>query len=185
MILLIPVLIRSQERARLPLARGASSGAIFSGWAWASSSELFEQPSLKGDINFSDRAFGGRRSILAVENEMPLAVRTCRADCLTYPALEQPDQINFFPTPQPESILSMTLNPMKFTANFKNCIYLLTCTHCDTRYVGESITPLNLRMNIHRRGKWGWEISIDDFRTIDHFQSTSLKSYQKMVMKME
>ena len=45
-------------------------------------------------------------------------------------------------------------------------IYLLPCTHCGIQYVGESITPLNLRMNFHRKGKSECEISIDHYRNI-------------------
>ena len=37
----------------------------------------------------------------------------------------------------------------------QNCIYLLTCTHSGTEYIGESITTSNLRINIHSSGKSG------------------------------
>ena len=35
----------------------------------------------------------------------------------------------------------------------RNYIYLLTCTHCGSQYVGKSITPLNLRKKIHKGEK--------------------------------
>ena len=35
----------------------------------------------------------------------------------------------------------------------QNCVYLLTCTNSGIEYIGESITPLNLRINIRRSGK--------------------------------
>ena len=39
-------------------------------------------------------------------------------------------------------------------------------THFGIQYEGKSITSLNLRMNIHRRGKPEYEISIDHFRNV-------------------
>ena len=48
----------------------------------------------------------------------------------------------------------------------QNYIYVLTCTCCYVQYVGESICPVHLRMNIHRRGKSGCEIAIDHFKNV-------------------
>ena len=80
----MPVLARSQVSARQPVAHTVSSRASPPGWASASSSELPQQLSLEGGVSCSDREFGGRPSTL---NERPPAVRTCRADCLTSPAI--------------------------------------------------------------------------------------------------
>ena len=62
-----------------------------------------------------------------------------------------------------KAFLPLILNPMKFTANFKT---ISTCTSCSIQYAGESITPLNLRMNIQGRGKSGYEISIDHYKNV-------------------
>ena len=43
----------------------------------------------------------------------------------------------------------------------QNYIYQLMCTHCGIQYAGQSITPLNLRMNIHWTGKSGCKIYVD------------------------
>ena len=48
----------------------------------------------------------------------------------------------------------------------QNYIYVLTCSSCCVQYVGESVVPLHLRMNIHRRGKTGCEIAIDHYRNV-------------------
>ena len=75
---------------------------------------------------------------------------------------------------------------MKFITNFKTmCNYKRA--HFGIQYEGESITSLNLRMNIHRGGKRGYEISIDHYRNVCKnvaFESKSLKSCHEIVMKM-
>ena len=91
----MPVLAKLQSRVRQCLAAVASSrGSSISlccsiprGWASDSSSELPEQHSLKEGANFSDRAFGGCPSILAMGDEALATVCTCRADCLSCLAL--------------------------------------------------------------------------------------------------
>ena len=47
------------------------------------------------------------------------------------------------------------IKPDEVHYKLQNCIYLLTCTHSGIEYIGESITPLNLRINIHKSGKLG------------------------------
>ena len=46
----------------------------------------------------------------------------------------------------------------------RNYIYLLTSTDSGVQYVGENIKPLNKRMNIHRKGKLGCEIPINNYK---------------------
>ena len=55
---------------------------------------------------------------------------------------------------------SITFFGSKIKHNLKNYIYLLICKHCGIQYVGESITPVNLRINIRRKSKSGCEPSI-------------------------
>ena len=49
---------------------------------------------------------------------------------------------------------------------FKNYIYLLACTHCGIQCVVDSTTPLNLRINIHRKQKSECEVSIDHYKNV-------------------
>ena len=99
-----------------------------------------------------------------MRDERPLPVRTSRASCLICPALIRENKFvsnntcrNYFAT-------DITLDEVH--CKIQNYIYLLTCAHCGIQYIGESITPLNLRTNIHRRGKSGCEISIDHYRNV-------------------
>ena len=55
---------------------------------------------------------------------------------------------------------------MKFTTNFKTMCNYYKRAHFGIQYEDESITSLNLRMNIHRRGKSGYKISIDHYRNV-------------------
>ena len=155
-------------------------------WASVSSSELCQQPSLEGGVNCGDRTFGGRPSTLTVENERTPAVLTCRADCLTCPALILENKVVSNTTDRKYFAIYIKLDEV--LCKLQNSIYLLTCAHSRIQYVGESIAPLNLRMNIERRGKSGCEISIDhytDFGKMQHFKSKSFKNYHEMVTNME
>ena len=67
---------------------------------------------------------------------------------------------------------STDIKPDEVHCKLQNYIYLQICTHCGIQYVGESITPLNLRVNNHRIGKSKCEI----FAKMQHFRSKSLKS---------
>ena len=60
----------------------------------------------------------------------------------------------------------------------------MTCTHCGIQYVGESITPFNLRINIHRRGKSGCEISIDKYRNVCKNATFSIEMIEKLPVKI-
>ena len=73
----MPRLKKSQARARRPLAHKAPLGLVLLGGP---------QPHHLSQPHCSDRAFGCRPSTLAVGNERPLAVRSCRADCLANPS---------------------------------------------------------------------------------------------------
>ena len=64
------------------------------------------------------------------------------------------------------SIMSININSHKIHCKIRNYIYLLTCKICGIQHVGESITPVNLRMNIHRICKSGCEHSINHYKNI-------------------
>ena len=52
----------------------------------------------------------------------------------------------------------------------QNLIYILTCKNCNIQYVGETVLPVNKRINIHRKAKSGCE------RVIKHFRNDSARS---------
>ena len=66
-----------------------------------------------------DWHLGDRPTTLAVGNEKPSAVHTCRADCLTSPAQMLENQFVSNTTGRTVDSILLILNPMKFTANFK------------------------------------------------------------------
>ena len=158
----MPVLTRSKARSRHSLTAVASSRANPPGKASASTSEHPQQPSSEGGVNLRDRTFGGRPSMpLAAGNERSLAARTCRADCLSCPALIR--EKNFKSNITGRIYSAIDIKPEEVNCKLQNYIYLLTCTGCGIQYVGESIIPINKRMNIHRKGKSGCEISINHY----------------------
>lgn len=73
-----------------------------------------------------------------------------RADCLICPALIREKQLvssttsrNYFADTKPD----------KVHCKLQNCFHLLSSRQCNIQHIGKSITPLNLKMNIHRREK--------------------------------
>ena len=60
----------------------------------------------------------------------------------------------------------MNIKSYEIHCKIKNYIYLLTCKNCIIQYVGESITPVNLIINIHRKGKSGCEHSINHYKNV-------------------
>ena len=95
---------------------------------------------------------------------MPAQSRSCRSDCLTCPDLRINDPII-------SSVTNRVYEPINNTeksisCKLQNYIYLLTCMCCFVQYVGESVIPLHLRMNIHRKGKSGCEILINHFTKV-------------------
>ena len=57
---------------------------------------------------------------------------------------------------------------------------MLTCLLCNVQYVGESVVPVNLRMNIHRKGKTGCEVLIDHFSNVCPGSSFSIQILEKL-----
>ena len=75
---------------------------------------------------------------------------------------------------------STDIKPDEVRCKLQNYIYLQTCTHCGIQYVGESITPLNLRVNNHRIGKSECEISIYRYRNICKNATFSIQVIEKL-----
>ena len=88
-----------------------------------------------GDVLFSGKKFSGTQ----VRSN---AIHPCSKRCLTCPLLALPNQI--------------TLENMTYTlyqegsCKSEDLIYVCVCNICNDFYVGQSIIPLNKRMNNHR-----------------------------------
>ena len=168
-----------QARSRQSLDQAASSRANPPRRVSSSSSELPRQP-IQGGVRRTNRTIGGRPSLLAMGNESPPAVniRTCRSDCLSCPALIRQKETFSFNTGRKHTILDM--DPAKITCKLQNYIYLLSCSTCGVQYVGESIIPINKRMNIHRRAKSGCSIFINHFTNVCPGASFSIQIIEKL-----
>ena len=57
---------------------------------------------------------------------------------------------------------------------------MLTCKSCGVQYVDESIVPLNLSMNIHRKGKSSCEISINHYTNVCPNSSFSIQILEQL-----
>ena len=100
----------------------------------------------------------------AAGNERPPAIRKCRADCLSCPALIRKNSFISYTTGRIHTVVD--IDPQRFSCKLQNYIYLLSCSSCGLQYVGESISPLNRRMNTHRTAKSGCEISINHYKNV-------------------
>ena len=165
----MPTQTRSQARARQPLAPAASprngsmnlSGKV-SRSQQAPRSKGTPRRKLRAGVRTSNKANGGGLSTSMAEGStIPAQSHSCRSDCKTCPDLVLDGQIK-------SSVTSRIYQPINDTNKRINCklqnyVYLLTCKSCFVQYVGESVTPLHKRINVHRRGKSGCEILIDHF----------------------
>ena len=61
-----------------------------------------------------------------------------------------------------------------------NYIYFVTCKNCGIQYVGESIAPVNLGMNINRKGKSGCKLSINHHKNVCKGTSFSIHILEKL-----
>ena len=99
------------------------------------------------------------------------STRKCRRDCLCCPDLLKSLEFSSSVTGRIFNCVNISLSEINISLSEINCklqnyIYLLTRKSCGVQYVGESIVPLNLRMNIHRKGKSGCEISINHYTNV-------------------
>ena len=69
---------------------------------------------------------------------------------------------------------------VKLGTVFRNYIYLLILKNCGIQYVGKSITQVNLRLNIHRKGKSGCEHSINHYKNVCECASFSIQILEKL-----
>ena len=158
------VITRSQAGSRQPLDPAASPRANPPRRAQSQTSSIPQQSSSEGDVSCSTRTVGGGSAApLAAGNE-PHGSRRCRSDCMTCPSLNRNPFVTSFVTGRTYFIRD--IEPYQIHCKLQNYVYLLTCLSCGVQYVGESIVPVNLRMNIHRKGKTGCEILIDHFSNV-------------------
>ena len=119
-----------------------------------------------GCVSRRPRESGGRPSIiLAVGIERHTKSNKCNdARCLTCPDLIFENEFVCNSTGRRYSVVNPSARSIH--CKMQNYVYLLTCKSCNVQYVGESITPLHKRINVHRRGKSGCEISIDHYSNV-------------------
>ena len=172
------VITRSQTGSRQPLDPAASPRANNPRRALSQPSSTSRQSSSEGGVNRSTQAVGGGLATnLAVGSE-PLGSRKCRSDCMTCPSFTGRSKITSFVTGRTYSIRD--IQPSQIHCKLQNYIYMLSCSSCGVQYVGESIVPVNLRMNIHRRGKTGCEILIDHFSNVCPDATFSIDILEKL-----
>ena len=159
------VITRSKARSRQTLDCLASPRANTPGSASASNQNILQQPFHEWCVSSSTQDPGSHLTTsLAVGNEREPAIRKCRVDCLSCPDLSRSLEAKSNITGRTHS--SINIKSHEIHCEIRNYNYLLTCKICGIQYVSESITPVNLRMNVHRKGKSGCEHSINHYKNI-------------------
>ena len=158
------VITRSQAGSRQPLDPAASPRANPPRRAHSQTSSIPQKSSSEGGVSCSTRTVGGGSATSLAAGNEPHGSRRCRADCMTCPSLNRNPFVTSFVTGRTYFIRD--IEPSQVHCKLQNYIYLLTCLSCGVQYVGESIVPVNLRMNVHRKGKTGCEILIDHFSNV-------------------
>ena len=115
---------------------------------------------------------------LATGNEREPAICKCREDCLSCPDISRSLEVKSNITKRTYSYIN--IKSYEIHCKIRNYIYLLTCKSCGIQYVGESITPVNLRMNIYRKGKSGYKHSINHYKNVCKVASFSIHILEKV-----
>ena len=176
------MITRSQSLSRQSRDRVASSGANPPRRVSPLSPEISQQPH-EGDVvdaSVSNTGTNGGRSVTSAEGNLRPAgsVRKCRSDCRTCPALIKSSK--FISNSTGREYFTVDITPDMVHCKLQNYIYLLTCLCCYVQYVGESVIFVNLRMNIHRKGKSGCEVLIDHFSNVCPGSSFSIQILEKL-----
>ena len=172
------VITRSQAGSRQPLDPAASPRADNPRRAQSQPSSTSRQSSSEGGVNCSTQTVGGSLATTLAVGSEPIGARRCRSDCMTCPSLTRNSYVNSFVTGRQYSIRD--IEPSQIHCKLQNYIYMLSCSSCNVQYVGESVVPVNLRMNIHRRGKSGCEILIDHFSNVCPNANFSIDILEKL-----
>ena len=172
------VITRSQAGSRQPLDPAASPRANPPRRALSQRSSIPRQSSSEGGVSCSTRAVGGGSATPLAAGNDAHGSRHCRSDCMTCPSLNRNPYITSFVTGRIYPIRDISLSAIH--CKLQNYVYLLTCLSCGVQYVGESIVPVNLRMNVHRKGKSGCEILIDHFTNVCPGANFSIDILEKL-----
>lgn len=125
----------------------------------ASNQNISQQSPHEGGAGSSTQDPGGHlTTALAAGNEKQLAVRKCRADYFRCLDLSRSEEGKSNITGRVYS--SINIKSGKIHCKIRNCIYFLTCKNCGILYISESITPVNVRVIIHGKGKSDCELCI-------------------------
>ena len=155
---------RSQAGSRQPLDPVASPRANNPRRAQSQTSSTSRQSSSEGGVNCSTQTVGGGLATNLAGGGEPRGSRRCRSNCMTCPSLTRNSKVTSYVTGRTYSIRD--IESSQIHCKLQNYVYMLTCSSCGVQYVGESIVPVNLRMNIHRKGKSGCEILINHFSNV-------------------
>ena len=172
------VITRSQAGSRQPLDSAASPRVNHPGRAQTQTSSTSRQSSLEGGVSCSTQAVGGGLATNLAGGSEPRGSRRCRSNCMTCPSLTYNPKVTSYVTGRTYSIRD--IEPSQIHCKLQNYVYMLSCSSCGVQYVGESIVPVNLRMNIHRKGKSGCEILIDHFSNVCPDASFSIDILEKL-----
>ena len=173
------MLTRSQKAStRQTLELVASSGANPPRSVSACSSQLPQQSSVEGGVSNVQKEVVGRLTLLAAGNERPGTSHKCRQGCMTCPQLIKQTYFYSNATGRRHSVIGF--KPSSVHCKMQNYIYLLSCRSCNVQYVGESIRPLNQRMNIHRTSKTGCTYSINHYDNVCTGETFSIQIIEKL-----
>ena len=138
---------------------------------------ILKQPSHEGGVSSSTQDPGGcLATSLAAGNERQPAVCKCRADCLNCTDLSRSLEVKSNLTRR--NYYSINIKSHEVHCKIRNYIYLLTYKNCGIQYVGESITPVNLGMNVHRKGKSDCEYSINHYKMSANVSASPFKFWK-------
>ena len=122
------------------------------------------------------RSIGQANGIDSIEN---YTIEPCGAKrCLTCSTLITSRSYSSNVTNRTYSVINHSNE--KLTCKSSNLIYLLTCINCNLQYVGETTTPLNVRMNTHRTSKMGCTHLIEHFRETCKHSSLTVQIIEKL-----
>ena len=174
---------RSQARSRQTLDRVASPGANPPRMVSSQTSGIPQQSSSEGGVERNSTVCtgivgGNSVTSSAAGNERPRTVRRCRSDCQSCSDLIKNLIVKSQNTGRLYSVVDVDLAGIH--CKLQNYIYLLTCLSCNVQYVGESVVFVNLRMNVHRKGKSGCEISIDHYTNVCPGTKFSIQILEKL-----
>ena len=173
------VITRSKAASGQTPGAVASSRAHPPGNVSAHHQDLSQQSSLEGGVEGSIQEVGGRLADPpAAGKERQLTNRTCRSVCLSCPDIIRKKTFNSFTTGKTYNAID--IEPHQVHCKLQNYIYLLSCKNCGLQYVGESIRPVNLRMNTHRKAKQGCEISINHYKHVCPGATFSIQIIEKL-----